>query len=127
MVGTARYMAPEVMHARPHTFKCDLWALGCVLYEMCALRPAFGGDNYPAIVINVRRQATGCRVADVQRCVLRLLQTSLFVAWDACTCKTCARRPVSAGCTYAVFVMLCTVLCVGLQRAGFQLWQLLHC
>jgi NIMA (never in mitosis gene a)-related kinase len=37
-VGTPYYMSPEVCENKPFTFKSDVWALGCVLYEMCTLK-----------------------------------------------------------------------------------------
>jgi NIMA (never in mitosis gene a)-related kinase 1/4/5 len=36
-VGTPFYLAPELWNDRPYTKKTDIWALGVILYEMCAL------------------------------------------------------------------------------------------
>eukprot|EP01064_Diplonema_japonicum_P036849 TRINITY_DN844_c3_g1_i1.p1 TRINITY_DN844_c3_g1~~TRINITY_DN844_c3_g1_i1.p1 ORF type:complete len:748 (+),score=147.21 TRINITY_DN844_c3_g1_i1:94-2244(+) len=46
--GTEIYMAPELMRGLPYDEKNDIWALGCILYEMAVGRFAF--DNVAMIV-----------------------------------------------------------------------------
>ena len=41
IVGTPNYWCPELVQERPYTDKADVWALGCILYEMCMLQPPF--------------------------------------------------------------------------------------
>ena len=36
-VGTPYYLSPEVCENRPYSLSSDLWALGCIVYEMCTL------------------------------------------------------------------------------------------
>ena len=39
--GTPYYASPEVWKNKPYDYKSDVWSLGCVMYEMAALRPPF--------------------------------------------------------------------------------------
>ncbi|KAK5644545.1 hypothetical protein RI129_005845 [Pyrocoelia pectoralis] len=42
-IGTANYLAPEMCHGKPYNTKSDIWSLGCILYELCALERMFDG------------------------------------------------------------------------------------
>lgn len=45
MVGTPLYMSIQILKGMPYSSKCDIWALGCIFYEMLfAKTPWFGNS-----------------------------------------------------------------------------------
>jgi serine/threonine-protein kinase len=50
LLGTVPYMSPEQLEGKPPDERSDIWALGCMLYEMGTGRRAFGGKS-PASLI----------------------------------------------------------------------------
>lgn len=53
VVGTPYYMSPEVCKSEPYGYKSDIWALGCVLYEMCMLKHAFESQSLLGLVYKI--------------------------------------------------------------------------
>jgi serine/threonine protein kinase len=53
LVGTPYFLAPEVCEGRQYSPKSDVWALGCVLYELATLRHAFDGSSLPNVVMKI--------------------------------------------------------------------------
>ncbi|XP_077981565.1 serine/threonine-protein kinase Nek8-like [Glandiceps talaboti] len=55
VVGTPCYISPELCEGKPYNQKSDIWALGCVLYELASLKRAFEAANLPALVLKIMR------------------------------------------------------------------------
>ena len=51
--GTPYYASPEVWNDAPYSYKSDLWSIGCVIYELCNLRPPFQGKDLDELYENV--------------------------------------------------------------------------
>lgn len=54
-VGTPYYVAPEVWRNKPYNSKCDVWSLGCLLYELCTFRPPFEAESMEGLARKVMK------------------------------------------------------------------------
>ena len=79
--GTPYYASPEVWRDEPYSYKSDLWSIGCVIYELCALRPPFRGKDLDELFVNVCKGKVD-RIShvysdDLWKMILMLLQVDV--------------------------------------------------
>src|SRR5512138_4021259 len=55
IVGTFQYMAPEQLEGREADARSDLWALGCVVYEMATGKRAYSGSTQASLISAIMR------------------------------------------------------------------------
>src|ERR1700733_11600958 len=93
LLGTAAYMSPEQAKGKPVDRRADIWAFGCVLYEMLTGKMAFRGESVTDTLAAVIKEepdlsqlptATPLRVRDLlQRCLQKDPKQRLQAIGDA--------------------------------------------
>ncbi|KFB45752.1 AGAP006872-PA-like protein [Anopheles sinensis] len=53
VLGTPYYFSPEMCEGKVYDEKSDIWALGCILGEMCCLKKAFVASNLSELVTKI--------------------------------------------------------------------------
>jgi serine/threonine-protein kinase len=79
ILGTAAYMAPEQAKGRPADKRSDVWAYGCLLFEMLTGKRAFDGDEVSEVLAAVIRGEPDWRAlpAPTPLAIRRLLRRCL--------------------------------------------------
>ena len=55
-IGTLHYMAPEILEGQTYyTYKCDLWSLGIVIYELFFKEKPYMGQNEVSLLTNIKK------------------------------------------------------------------------
>ena len=79
--GTPYYASPEVWRDEPYSYKSDLWSIGCVIYELCALKPPFHGKDLDELFENVCKgnpeRINKIYSEDLWKMILMLLQVDV--------------------------------------------------
>jgi Tol biopolymer transport system component len=93
LLGTAAYMSPEQARGKAVDKRTDIWAFGCVLYELLTGKQAFAGDDITDILAAVVRaepdwqalpSATPVKIRDlIRRCLRKDKTLRLQAAGDA--------------------------------------------
>ena len=52
-IGTPYYLSPEICEEKPYNEKSDIWALGCILYELATYKKPFNAVNQPALILKI--------------------------------------------------------------------------
>ena len=53
IVGTPKYMAPELFNNGPYSFKADIWSLGLIVYELLCGKSCFTGRTRQELIVNI--------------------------------------------------------------------------
>ena len=53
--GTPYYASPEVWQDKPYELKSDIWSFGCIVYELCALKPPFTANSMEGLFRKVMK------------------------------------------------------------------------
>jgi serine/threonine protein kinase len=79
ILGTAAYMSPEQARGKAVDKRADIWAFGCVLYEMLSGRRVFGGDSVSETLARVieREPSLSGLPTNIPPSVVRLIRRAL--------------------------------------------------
>jgi len=79
ILGTAAYLSPEQAKGKPADKRSDVWAFGCVLYEMLTGTRAFGGDDLAEAFAQILEREPNWKVLPVKTpaSIRRLLRRAL--------------------------------------------------
>ncbi len=86
-LGTAAYMSPEQAKGKPVDRRADIWAFGCVLYEMLTGKMAFSGET-----VTDTLAAVLTKDPDWNSCLPQRQRTF------ECSCSAVCKRTRSNGC-----------------------------
>ncbi|KAK0640228.1 G2-specific protein kinase nim-1 [Lasiodiplodia hormozganensis] len=78
-VGTPYYMSPEICMSEKYTAASDIWALGCIIYELCAQKPPFDAKTHFDLIQRIRRgifdPIPDCYSPDLKNVIATCLKT----------------------------------------------------
>lgn len=96
LIGTPHYMSPEQAHGELVDARADLYALGCILYELVTGEPPFDGSGFEVLLAHLGRPAPlpSEKNADVPESIDRLCKLMLAKKPD--------ERPASADAVVAL-------------------------
>ena len=145
LLGTAAYMSPEQARGKTVDKRSDIWAFGCVLYEMLTGRRAFAGDEvadtlakileaHPdwlalgaAAPLRVRELLHRCLEKDARR-RLRDIGDALADLQDVATTsveyRATGSTPNPSVRWWRVAAAGLTILSLGLAAGGLGVWRM---
>lgn len=87
-IGTPYYLSPEICLGRPYSWTSDIWAMGCILHEICALRVPFDAPDLKSLIKVITEGAIPDLPAEYSEALRDLSRDML--------CRDAAQRPEAA-------------------------------
>ena len=56
LIGTPYYLSPELCEEKPYNDKSDVWALGCILYELCTFKHPFNAKSQGGLILKILKE-----------------------------------------------------------------------
>ena len=79
-VGTPFYMSPEICAAEKYTLQSDIWAAGCIMYELCTGEPPFNAQTHLQLIQRIRKgefkSLPNCYSKDLYNVIASCLKTN---------------------------------------------------
>lgn len=76
-IGTPYYLSPEICQGKPYGWSSDIWAMGCILYEMCARHVPFDAPDLKSLIQRITKGTTPEVPADYSAAVRELCKELL--------------------------------------------------
>ena len=119
ILGTAAYMSPEQARGLPVDTRADIWAFGCVLYEMLTARPAFTGDTVSDTIAAVlEREPDWRRCPPTRRRAYRISCAAASRGILLTGSSTSEKRETSSSARRSASALLRPIVAVGPQSSG---------
>ena len=85
IIGTPYYLSPEICEELPYNDKSDVWALGCILYELCTYKHPFSAKSQASLIYKILNQ----KPKPIHEYYSKDLQKLIYLILD----KNCEKRP----------------------------------
>ena len=93
-IGTPTNLCPEIANGQKYDFKSDIWSLGCVVHEICSLKPAFQSKSWEEMLKKIRTATYppippnySVTLSDLIRVMLKIDPGRRPTAYQVATCQ----------------------------------------
>ena len=93
-IGTPTNLCPEIANGQKYDFKSDIWSLGCVVHEICCLKPAFQSKSWEEMLKKIRTasyppipSSYSVTLSDLIRVMLKVDPARRPTAYQVATCN----------------------------------------
>ena len=84
LIGTPFYLSPEICEEKPYNEKSDVWALGCILYELITFKHPYNASNQAALLLKIINEnyenfSNNIKISDNLKNIVHLLLEKNYI------------------------------------------------